>query len=429
MRFIAITMAAASLLASSLPSAAAEPVVLRLADVLASVRSQNPALQAAESRARAAAAVPARVRALDDPTFGWEVFNAPESLRIDQAENNILKLTQALPFPGKRALAGQVAEHDAERVRLDGQRLVLDLVRAATRAYVDLWLAYELRAIDQRDGTLAARAVRLAADRYAVGAGSQAEALEAEVDRSPLLERAATAALEIDAAQATLNALLSRPAAEPLGVPEAPPAPRLRIDVETLTTRALAVRPEVAAAESAVAGAEDGRRLAARSSLPDFELTVSRFQNTDAPDGFGAMASVTLPFAYPAKYAAARDEAAAMLAAATAERRRIDDEVRREVRQAYLRVQAAEIRHDLLRSRHVPQAEQRVRVAESDYTAGTADFATLAARVRAVAETHRAHAQAVADLATARAELDRAVGVSVTEIEGGAGAPAAGSAR
>ena len=424
MRTITTVVAALALVACRPDSARAdEPTpTLRLAEVLAAVRAENPALQAAGARARAAASVPARARALDDPTFSWEVWNAPESLRIDEADNNILKLSQRLPFPGKRRLAGRIAEDEAAGVQQDAERGALDLFVAARRAYTDLWQAYEQRTIYRRDGALAARLAQIAAARYASAQGSQADALRAEVARAELLDRERGADLEIATTAAELNGLLSRPPDQPLGVPEAPRERRVPPDPAVLTATALARRPEVAAAASAVRRAEDAHRLAERAYFPDFELSVSRFQNHDARDGFGAMASVTIPFAYRGKYDAALAEAEATLTAARADERRIADLVRREVHQAYRRAQTATIRHDLLRSTHVPQAEALVAITEKDYVAGTTDFATFGERLRSVQATHLEHIVAAADLARADADLDRAVGAPFEELVAAAGA-------
>ena len=46
----------------------------------------------------------------------------PDSLRVDQAENNIFRLSQKMPFPGKRTLAGTVAEHTADAAEQEIER-------------------------------------------------------------------------------------------------------------------------------------------------------------------------------------------------------------------------------------------------------------------------------------------------------------------
>ena len=55
-------------------------------------------------------------------------------------------------------------------------------------------------------------------------------------------------------------------------------------------------------AQAAPSRASSARvELARKAYWPDFEVSVGRFVNYGASDGFGAMASVTLPFANKAK--------------------------------------------------------------------------------------------------------------------------------
>ena len=183
-----------------------------------------------------------------------------------------------------------------------------------------------------------------------------------------------------------------------------------RFSLEELTERALAERPEVAAMQAAIARQKSTVELAHMNFRPDFEFSVGRFVNYGASDGFGAMASVTLPFAYLGKYDAGVQEANAGLASAQAELRRVQDRVRRQVAQALLRVQTASLQHDLAVTTHIPQAEQAVRVTESAYQSGSVDFLGLVDTVRRTEMVHLDHIQASADFAKAYADLERAVG-------------------
>ena len=88
-----------------------------------------------------------------------------------------------------------------------------------------------------------------------------------------------------------------------------PPCARLDAASRRSPSSALQQRPELAPS-----GAPIARERAASSSpqlayWPDFELSVGRFVNFGAADGFGAMASVTVPFVYGSKYDAGISEA------------------------------------------------------------------------------------------------------------------------
>ena len=395
------------------PPARAAEAPLRLADVLAEARERNPEIHAARARADAAAAVPTRARALDDPTFSYELWNAPDSFRPDRADNNILRLSQKLPFPGKRGLAGDIAARDADAARLAVAAVELDVAAAVKRAFYDLWEAHELLQVYGRERALLERLAHVAAEKYGVGAVAQSDVLRAQVELTRVVTRVSTQALAIDASRAELNALLSRDADEPLGIPELGGAPRLDVRPDTLVASALAVRPEVREQEAAIAREETAVRLARRDYFPDFEVNVGRFLNPGQRDGFGAMAAVSIPLAYKWKYDAALDEARARLTAAQADLRRVQDRVRRDVQQAFLRAQSALLRRNLFVTTHIPQAEQSMRIAESGYESGSVDFLTLTDTARTLESLHVEHVNAEAELQKASADLDRAVGEEV----------------
>jgi cobalt-zinc-cadmium efflux system outer membrane protein len=167
------------------------------------------------------------------------------------------------------------------------------------------------------------------------------------------------------------------------------------------------------AERAAVARDETGVRLAERDRLPDFEVAGSRFVNYGSRDGFGAFVSVTIPLAQKGRYDAAVSEAEARLAAARADRRRLEDTIRRDVTQAFLRARTALERRELHVTTHIPQSEQALRVTEGGYQAGSVDFGALTETARMVEEVHLEHLEAAADFEKAWAELERAVGTSL----------------
>jgi outer membrane protein TolC len=396
------------LLVTALGAAAAPP--LRLEEVVAEALRHNPALRAVRARAAGAATVPTRVSALDDPVVSWEAWNFPDGVRVDRADNNIFRLSQRLPFPGKRGLAGAVAARDAEVAGREADAAALDVVAAVKAAYWDLWRAHQVLHVYARERGIMDRFAQIAEQRYAAGGATQADAVRAQVELTRLLNRESTQRLAVTEAEAELNALLSREAGVPLGVPEEPANPRLDATPEALTRLALADRPELAGLAAAVAREEAGVRLARRDYLPDFEVAGSRFLNYGADDGFGAFFSVTVPLAYKRKYDAALSEAEARLASAQAERRRLEDAVRRDVAQGWARARAALLQHELLVHTHIPQAEQALRVTESGYQTGALDFGALTDTARTIETIHLEHYDAAAAFEKALAALERAVG-------------------
>src|SRR5437870_1696028 len=235
---------AAVLLVATAPGRGDEAPAIRLAEVIEEARVQNPEIKAARARAQAAAYLPAQASAYDDPVFSYESWNAPESFDVTRADNNILKLSQRVPFPGKRGLAGTMAERDADVARREADMVELEVIAAVKRAYWELWLVHQNLVGYSRDQDLVERFARIAEQKYAVGQGSQPAVLRAQVELTALVNRVTTETLALDPARAELAALLSRDDPGSIGVPAEPVAARLDGRVEALTELALRQRPE-----------------------------------------------------------------------------------------------------------------------------------------------------------------------------------------
>jgi cobalt-zinc-cadmium efflux system outer membrane protein len=428
MLFAAALAAATPAVASDMATAHPPSEVLHLDALLEAAREQNPELESARHRARAAGQVPVRVSAYDDPTFEYEAFNTPESLRVDRSDNNIFKLSQKFPFPGKLRLTGEMARRDAEMAERDADTVELDVLASVKRAYFTLWQAEQNRAIYERDHDLVERFARVAAQRYALGEATQPDVLKAQVEVTRLVNRVATEQLTIESDRAELAALLSKEPGDVPGSPEEPPPPDLSESPESLTELAFSRRPELKAIEAAIQREATGRDLAHKGYYPDFEFKIERFVNYGRNDGFGAVASVTIPLAYKYKYDAAVAEAEEKLSSAQAELRRQRDKVRREVLQALLHARAALAQRDLFLTTHIPQSEQALQAAEISYQTGKTDFLTLIDSVRAIESIHLEHVAASAELERAFADLERAVGEERPRL-GGEHAMAATSPR
>jgi len=406
--------------------------ILKLDAVLAYAREHNPAIQAAKSRSLAARNVPAQASAYEDPTLTWEAWNAPEDFRINEAGNNIFKLSQKIPFPGKLRLRGEIASKEAERMEAELRATEIGTVAQLKKAYYDLWVVYRNLEVYRRDQALVAQFVRIAEQKYAVGQVSQSDVLRAQVEHTRLINRVTTETFAQGKAEARLNALLSRPPEAPLGIPQNPPSTGLPYAMAELEQRTLRNRPELLAQAKVLDKERLALALTRKAYYPDFEISMSRFVNSDARDGFGVMVSASIPLAFKYKYDAAVGETTANLQAAQSELGRLQDLALFEVKQAFVEAQTALEQINLFLYTHVPQAEQALQASQIGYQTGTLDFLSLIDSVRAIEQIHLEHLTAAANFERAWAELERAVGQELprTVVPGakpGSGASPAGA--
>jgi outer membrane protein, heavy metal efflux system len=402
--------------------------VLTIEAALAYARHHNPAIGAASSRVQAAQKVPAQALAYEDPMVTWEVWNSPGNFRIDEAENNIFRLSQKIPFPGKLRLKGEMASKDAEKTEAELKAEEIDTVAQVKKAYYALWLVYRNLEVYRRDQELVTQFARIAEQKYAVGQISQTDVLRAQVELTRMINRVTTETLALGKAQARLNALFSRPPEAPLGAPQNPPAPAVPYSMTELEKLTLGIRPELLAQTRALDKERLALALARKAYYPDFEVSINRFVNFDERDGFGISVSTSIPLAFKYKYDAGVGEATANVQTGQDELWRLRDLALFEVKQALVEAQTALEQRNLFLHTHIPQAEQALQASQIGYQTGTLDFLSLIDSVRAIEQVHLEHLMAAADFERAWAELERGVGqelprtvVRGTKRDGGAG--------
>jgi outer membrane protein, heavy metal efflux system len=384
--------------------------VLTLEAALAYARHHNPAIGAARSRVQAAQKVPAQASAFEDPMVTWETWNSPGNFRIDEAENNIFRLSQKIPFPGKLRLKGEMASKDAEKTEAELKVEEIDTVAQVKKAYYALWLVYRNLEVFRRDQELVTQFARIAEQKYAVGQVSQTDVLRAQVERTRMINRVTTETLALGKAQARLNALFSRPPEAPIGAPQNPPAPAVPYSMTELEKLTLGIRPELLAQTRALDKERLALALARKAYYPDFEVSINRFVNFDERDGFGISVSTSIPLAFKYKYDAGVGEATANLQTGQDELWRLRDLALFEVKQALVEAQTALEQRNLFLHTHIPQAEQALQASQIGYQTGTLDFLSLIDSVRAIELIHLEHLMAATNFERAWAELERAVG-------------------
>ncbi len=383
---------------------------LFLEEVLAYAQEHNPAIEVAQSRWLAAQKRPVQVSALDDPMFTYEGFNIPENFDLTRTDNNILKLSQKLPFPGKRRLRGELANYEAAIAREELRMAEVTLRAEVKKAYYDLWQVHQNLLIYSRERELAAQFAIIAEKKYAVGQVSQPDVLRAQVELTRLITRVTTETLKLEDERASLNELLSRPPEAPLGVPQDAPISTMKQTLAELTELTLKTRPEITAKAVAIDRDTTALALAQKAYFPDFEVYVERFFNAGRRDGVGVVFSATIPLAYREKYDAGVAEARARMSASKADLRAAQDTALAAVKRALVRTQITAELVNLFSYTHIPQAEQALDSSRISYQTGKVDFLSLIDSLRVVEQAHLEHIAAATNFEKAYADLEQAVG-------------------
>jgi outer membrane protein TolC len=355
------------------------PDTLRLAEAIAEALRANPMLRAARLRADAISYRTPQSGALPDPMLVFGLRNRPlDGFGTDERMTmNVIEISQRFPWPGSLGFSEEGAGHTALAVALEADDVEASLAARVTGTY------YEIAALDRsadilrdtRDLLLDFERVTTA--RYEVGEGVQQDILQARIavgrttaDLEVLAERRVAGA-------ARLNALLGRPATDPVGDLELPAANDTIPSIEHLMSIAATRRPALLAAREKIRAAEAHVRAAHRASYPDVSLMLGYGQRPQYADMASITVGVSLPLWSGSKQTPRRREAE--VAAALEQARSLDLYNETFARLSELRAAARRSLSlvDLYRTSILPQAHAAVESALSAYRVGKVDYMTL----------------------------------------------------
>ncbi len=391
------------------PGAPAAPGT-ELDRLVAEALARSPDLAAARATAEAAASRVSPASALPDPmlSVGYENDGTGISLGEEPMTRLTFMAQQAIPFPGKLRLAGEIAAKDADRSRTAPERVALDLAASVKRAYADLVEAREDQRLveDQVETWKAIEEVTRA--RYTAGMGSQQDVIRAQGERTRLLQQRARDAAAEETALARLRALLYLPLDAPLpttlrlapgSLPELPAA-------DEALARALDVTPELKEAALAKERAGLSEDLARRQLKPDLVVSAGYMNRGSLPLMWSAGIGVSVPLWAGKKQrplvASARSEAAAAAAREESLRRTIEGLTQQ--RLVRLRQLAEEAKLDA--EGVLVQDRLSVESALASYRTGAVPFVTVLEALSTDFTDRRAAVGRLADLIRARADLE-----------------------
>ena len=248
-------------------------VELSLSELLAQVEQRNPSLHASLAAWAAAAERYPQAVALDDPVF--QSMLAPGSFPSSSSvqASYLVGIAQKIPWAGKRALRGQIAQAQTTAASLDTQDVRLRLAEATRLAFFEYYLVRRDLELNAANRDAVQRFRETANAKFEATQVTEQDVLQADVELAMLDSRRIELAQNEKVAVARINTLLHR---EPqLALP--PPPQRLEVsdslpDVEALRQAAVEQRPDLSAQAARIQAEQAAVALAAKEFYPDFEF-------------------------------------------------------------------------------------------------------------------------------------------------------------
>lgn len=372
--------------------------------------ARNPRLQAAMKEYEAASLRPTQARALPDPTIGFmstSMTNPIPQYYADPSANVGVSVSQEIPYPGKRGLAAEVAQREADGARETYEALKLEIVAAVKESYFDL--AYYERALRllKENQQLLEELSKIAQANYAVGVTSQQDVFRAQTEITVLISRQVSLAQRRAAAVARLNELLNRPAASPIGELADYPIPDFGRSTDELRQMSVDGSPVLKAQEREVDARSAGLQLARRQLKPDFMAGASYGFSRQNRDMWQLTFDIRIPLYHKQKQDLAIEEAVREQAGAQHELQAMSQMVNAGIEEQHAMTQASRQLFTLYDTALVPQARLTLDASISSYKVGKVDFLTVITNFVGVLEYRMNYYEEVANYQKSLAKLEQ----------------------
>lgn len=406
---------------------------LSLASTIAAAVKVNLDLAASQEELQAAEYTQRARKTAFWPTFGasyqyrhhYEERSDP-FFGITQPQNQysfVASVTQPL-FAGFALLNQyQIAELGVDLAAIKRQLAHQDLVRETNEIYFSVLKAQKIYAVSKETVTQIDAQREVAQNFYQVGMKPLNDLLQAQVELANANQNLLAAQNNLEAAKARFNTLLRRPLDTPVQIEDVLDFTPLDMDLDSCQIEALQRRLELKLAELEIQIAAKEVQLAQKNYYPSVQLQANLYQqgtDWDANGGDG----ISDPHSWDVRALASWDfwewnrpslEAKAKLSRQAQARHRkaqLEDGIRLEVKQAYLKSKEAE-KNIATSQKAIEQARENFRINEERYKEQVATSTDVLDAQTLLSRTMTNYYNALYDFKIARAYLYRAIGQEV----------------
>lgn len=395
-----------------------------LVELLQELKSNSPQLIQARHNYLSAKSVPPQLAAPNNPQLGFIWSNIPKGfpVAVNRATGNAYSVTQQIPFPGKKSLAAEIADRQAESLNAQSDALYLQLYAQLSTTY------YQAIALQKQIDVLKLTIARLeqvkqiTRVRYANNAAAYADYLNAQVSQSSTQNDLFAAQRQYDTTVQTLNTLIGKEPSFPLELRAEDDAVRLPDEpLPELENQALRQHPSIKASTELLDAARKSVTLARKGYLPDFQVIAT--VNSDnppygvRPGSYQIELDIIIPFWFFTKEKSAVNQAVESQIATEANDVAVRQQTLLAVDTAYSTLRQTLAQLDFNQQRQLPQALAAYRVTMTHYASNNADFNDLLTAQGALKNAELAVAQAQATALQAYHALLAATGRSPVQAQ------------
>jgi cobalt-zinc-cadmium efflux system outer membrane protein len=348
--------------------------------LIAEASRNNSAIKAAQRAIDTSRYSPAQLSALPDTEVMVQHFTVGSPRPFAGYSNSDFAYlgfgaSQELPYPGKRALRANVAQHEIAISAAEKNSVVWEVLTRLKLAYFQLAASQQIISILERNQQTAEQIEQASEARYRVGEGTQEDVLRAQLQRTRLLNELSMQRRDSAQAQVALKALLNRATESPDLVAESLSVRHLPAQ-ESLLTALREKNPDLQTSSERISQRHGAVELTKREKRPDFAVqymwqhTASNFR-----DYYMGTFSIKLP--NRSRVRAMQGEAEAKLAEAQAEKESRLKQMEAELGVQIATVETSETQLKVYDDGLIPQSEAALNAGLAGYRAGKQEYQGL----------------------------------------------------
>lgn len=386
-----------------------------LSELVEALKENNPQLRSAAQSAKAIELGVLPAQTYDNPTLNVTqdpLKNGP--LNVNSSTGMTWGLSQNFPWPGKKRLAGEIVQAQADSTKEQVNQLKTQLIGQLRSTWIN-WQQTSAQITITRSQVQRLEQIKeITKIRYANNAAVFSDYVNAQVAQAQLQ----TDLIGLERQQKVATDQISMLIGEPSSVKVKASTPTLQLasaNLDRLETLALEVNPQVKSSQFNVESARKNLELAELGKLPDFSVGVIA-HSASPPWGFRSSESygmnfgVTFPLYYGLKEKNLVDQAKAYLNSA----READESLRQQVvfgvRSAYHQWMQSLEQIKLIEDRVIKQAQIGYRLTLANYSSGQATYSDLLNAFNTLKSTEMTQAQVRSMAIQGKVALDVAVG-------------------
>ena len=397
------------------------PSVVSLQTLVTEALEQNPEIKAMQRNFDMMRARVPQAKALPEPMLSYGYMGNAIPLppfdiqKGDPSSGRSLSFSQEIPFPGKLATKGKMANVAAESEWWAYEQTRLNVVAEVKDAYFDLYYVEKGIETVTKNKELMEKFARIAEAGFAVGKGIQQDVLKAQVEISKLIEQLTVLDQRKLTAEARLNSLLYREPETPVGTPEEIRPRDFTFGLAELNALALTNFPTLKAQRRKIDREQYGVELAKKDFYPDFSVELTYLNRLGLPDMYGVNVGVKIPLYFWQKQRPAVAEATA---SAAMEKQRLGNLTTLlffRIKDRYLAVVTAQRLAKLYGTTIIPQSSLALESAISGYEVGKLDFLSLLDNLVTLRNYELSYYEQLSNVEKAIAALEPLVGVPLRQ--------------